>query len=55
MVKANTVVWWFFGGVVIGLLLPLVLDWYMFGDFTPCHSIQVFEDGSSLQACNVKE
>ena len=43
-----------FIGVLIGLMLPFLIDWAMFGNPTPCHSIKVFEDGSSLQSCQVR-
>lgn len=44
-----------FIGVIIGLILPLLIDWLLFGSVTPCHTIKKFEDGSSIQACTVKE
>lgn len=42
-------------GVVIGIALPLLLDLFLFGTVTPCHTIKHYEDGSSVQACTVKE
>ena len=42
-------------GVIIGLVLPLMMDWLLFGSINPCHTVKKFEDGSTIQACTVKE
>lgn len=41
-------------GMVIGLAYPFAIDWALFGDATPCHTIKVYEDGSSIQGCSVR-
>lgn len=45
----------FIAGVVLALIAPLLIDWALFGTPTPCKTIKSFEDGSSIQACSVKE
>lgn len=47
--------WTLIFGVLIGLALPFLIDWALFGNPTPCHSVKVFEDGSSIQACEVRK
>lgn len=39
----------------VGLLIPLAIDLLLFGTPTPCHTIYVYEDGSSIQACGRKD
>lgn len=41
-------------GIFIGLAIPFIVDFALFGDFTPCKTFIKFEDGSSLQACSVR-
>jgi hypothetical protein len=41
-------------GIMIGLALPFLIDWVMFGNITPCHTVKQYEDGSTLLGCNVR-
>lgn len=41
-------------GLVLGLALPFLGDYILFGTPTPCHSVKVYEDGSSIQHCEVR-
>lgn len=41
--------------ISVGLSIPLVVDYALFGTITPCHTVKVYEDGSSFQACEVKQ
>ena len=41
-------------GVVIGLLLPLLADWALFGTPIPCEVTVKYEDGSTIQHCEVR-
>lgn len=41
-------------GIILGLLIPLALDWALFGTVQPCHTVRLYEDGSSVQACEVR-
>jgi hypothetical protein len=47
---------WFpiFTGIIIGLVFPIATDWIMFNDPFPCSTVEKFEDGSSLQKCEVR-
>ena len=46
---------YFIAGLVVAFIAPLVLDWALFGTATPCKTIETYKNGSSLQACGVKE
>lgn len=46
--------WAFIIGFILALIVPLLIDWVLFGTPTPCHTVKVYEDGSSLQACEVR-
>lgn len=52
--KDHTKLYIFLAGVLVALLAPFLIDWVLFGTPTPCHTIKVYEDGSSLQACEVR-
>ena len=41
-------------GVVIGLLLPFVIDFVLFGDFTPCKLDKKYDDGTVVLMCRGK-
>lgn len=41
-------------GIIIGLATPYLIDMALFGDFTPCQTTKLYEDGSSIQACRVR-
>ena len=43
-------------GILIGVLLPFMIDFVLFGDFTPCQTITglEFEASTSLQQCKVR-
>lgn len=41
-------------GVLIGIALPFMVDMVLFGDPTPCSTIKVYEDGSSIQGCGTR-
>lgn len=41
-------------GLAIATLAPFLGDYILFNDFTPCETVTVYEDGSSIQACTVK-
>lgn len=43
-----------FTGIIIGGILPFLIDMVLFNTPFPCHSIQVFKDGSSIQECGVR-
>lgn len=40
-------------GVILGLLMPFLVDYALFGTPMPCKTVQVYEDGSSIQSCKV--
>lgn len=42
-------------GLALGIALPFLGDYILFGTPTPCHSVEVYEDGSSLQHCDVRQ
>lgn len=42
-------------GILIGLALPFLVDYAMFGKFQPCKTEVVYEDGSSIQNCSSKQ
>ena len=44
-----------FIGIILGLLLPFLVDWILFSTPFPCQTIANYEDGSSIQACKVRE
>lgn len=44
----------FFIGAVVGILIPMLLDLSLFGTITPCHTVSHYEDGSSVQKCEVR-
>lgn len=44
----------FFAGFVLAMILPFLIDWALFGTPTPCQTEKVFEDGSSIQSCEVR-
>lgn len=44
----------FWAGVVLALVLPFLIDFALFGTPFPCKTIQTFEDGSSVQSCEVR-
>lgn len=41
-------------GLTIGLITPLAVDYALFGTIEPCKTITKYEDGSSVQNCEVK-
>jgi len=41
-------------GIIAGLLLPFVADLLLFGTVTPCNTVTVYSDGSSIQSCKVR-
>ncbi len=41
-------------GFILALAIPFLMDWALFGTPTPCSTTKVFEDGSSLQSCEVR-
>jgi len=43
-----------FFGILIGLAIPFLIDWAMFGTPIPCKTVVVYEDGGSLQTCEVR-
>jgi hypothetical protein len=46
--------WAFIAGFILALIVPFLIDWVLFGTPTPCHTVKTYEDGSSLQACEVR-
>lgn len=44
----------FIAGIIVALIAPLVLDWALFGTPTPCKTTIKYEDGSSVQHCEVR-
>lgn len=44
----------FFCGFLVALALPFLIDWALFGTPTPCHTEKVYNNGSSLQSCEVR-
>lgn len=44
----------FLAGVAVAIIAPMLMDLVLFGTITPCHTVKVYEDGSSLQACEVR-
>ena len=41
-------------GIVLGIALPFAIDYVFFGSVTPCRTYERFEDGSSIQHCEVR-
>lgn len=41
-------------GLVFGIVAPLLVDFVLFGSMTPCHTVTAYEDGSSVQHCEVR-
>ena len=44
----------FFAGFLLAVVLPFLIDWALFGTPTPCQTEKVFENGSSIQSCEVR-
>lgn len=44
----------FVAGFLLAMAIPFLLDWALFGTPVPCQTTQVFEDGSSIQSCEVR-
>jgi hypothetical protein len=41
-------------GIIIGVLMPLIMDLFLFGTPFPCSTVTTYEDGSSVQKCSVR-
>lgn len=41
-------------GLLLGVMTPFLIDIVMFGTPMPCKTTESFQDGSSLQLCEVK-
>lgn len=41
-------------GVFIGAIMPLAIDFALFGTVKPCETVTRYEDGSSIIKCSVK-
>lgn len=44
----------FFAGFLLALALPFLIDLALFGNPMPCQTEKVYEDGSSIQKCEVR-
>lgn len=43
-----------FLGLAAGYAVPLLINVALFGTVMPCHTVKHYEDGSSIQACEVR-